>query len=324
MKKLSAYLEFWNKINIAPLISHSFGNYFVSKRYKASEKLLRENRKIEPKDIKIDEFRSDYLRQYKEWEEVNSETVFTGVPFTGIPWIEAMLGCDVYSAGSSFIADCQDKDMEKINIERLFNREWLDLFLDFTEMLRELGRDRFPVGQPILRGPTDVAGTILGQDELVYSFFDNPCDTAKLLSDFADFLLYVIAEQKKHIDSFEGGFSMGFYDLWCPGDCIWFQDDLTALLSPGIYEKYIYDIHKRISESYEYSMIHLHPASFFILDFLLDIKELKAIQINKDKGGPPLEEMIPQLSKVKQAKNLIVWGDFTTEEFHLMRDQLSP
>lgn len=305
-------------------MSHSIGNYFVSRRYRASEKLLQIKGKIEPKDIKVDEFRSDYLRMYEEWEEINPHTIFTGVPFTGIPWMEAILGCDIFSTGFSFIAKNLQEDIESIDIEKLFNKDWFELYISFTKMLNELGKNRFPAGQPIMRGPTDIAGTILGQDKMIFYFFDCPQKIVRLLNDFTDTFLYVINNQKKYIDSFDGGYSIGFYDLWCPGDCIWFQDDLTALLSPDIYKEYIFDIHKKICKSYKYSLVHLHPASFFILDQLLEIEELKAVEINKDVGGPKFEEMIPQLKKVQTLKNLVIWGDFNREEFNIIKSRLIP
>jgi hypothetical protein len=223
-----------------------------------------------------------------------------------------------------FTARPSELDIDNVKIDKIVNQVWFDKYLEFTDMLQKLSKGRFPVGQPIMRGPSDIIGTILGQDRMVYYFYDNPDRTVELLNEATAIFLDVIKEQKKHIDTFYGGTSMGFYDLWCPGNCIWFQDDLNALLSPGIYENYVYDTHKWISKSYDYSMFHLHPASFFILDYLIKIKELKAIQINKDVGGPSVEEMIPLLQKVQQEKNLVLWGDFNEYELNILRGKLRP
>lgn len=324
MKDTSVYIDFWERSNTVPLLSHSLGSYFVSKRFKAAEKLLEYKGKIEPQHISIEGFKSDYLRMYEEWDKVNPETVFTGVPFTGIPWMEAMLGCNVYSTGCSFMAKGNKEDIGNTGAWGAFNKDWLELYLDFTQMLGELGAGKFPVGQPIMRGPVDIAGTMLGQEKIVYKFFDCPEDIVKFLNYLADVFLFVIGEQKKYIKSYNKGYSIGFYDLWCPGGCIWFQDDLTALLSPGIYGDCILDIHKRISKSYRYSLVHLHPASLFILDMLLEIEELGAVQINKDVGGPPLIELLPQFKKVLKQKNLVLWGDFSKNEISLLQRELSP
>jgi hypothetical protein len=250
--------------------------------------------------------------------------VFTATPFPGIPWMEAMLGCEVSSTGSSFVAHPTGQTLEDVHLQNIICQAWFEKYLEFTAMLQELGNGTFPVGQPIMRGPTDIVGTILDQTNLVYAFYDDPEKVVQLLHHAVDRFLGVLQEQKKHIQSFYGGYAMGFYDLWCPGECIWFQDDLNALCSPKIYEKYIYDTHKRLSKSAEYTMMHLHPASFYVIDYLLEIEDLNAIQINKDVGGPSVEEMLPIFQNVQQKKNLIVWGDFNNEEIELLSRHLDP
>ena len=114
------------------------------------------------------------------------------------------------------------------------------------------------------------------------------------------------------------------YDLWCPGVNIWYQDDLNALLSPEIYDEIVCPVHRIIPKGYEYSLFHLHPASFFILDSLLTIEGLKVVQINKDEGGPPIDEMIPVFRKVREKKNLAIWGSLSPEEVNCITERLPP
>ncbi len=69
-------------------------------------------------------------------------------------------------------------------------------------------------------------------------------------------------------------------------------------------------------------LFHLHPSSFFIIDQLIDLDALKVIQINKDLGGPSVEEMLPVFKKVLAKKQLVVWGEFDDDEIALLLDQL--
>lgn len=322
--KTNRHKAFWKSENTAPLVGFCHGSYFVSKRYHAAGKLLELHRKIEPCDINVEDFAEDYIRMFEVWEKSNSDMIFTAAPFTGIPWMEAMLGCDVYSTGTSFIASSDHRSIEDADVGEIRNEHWLDKYIEFTCMLEKLSQGRFPVGQPIMRGPTDILGTIVGQDHLVYSFYDYPEKVARLLNDTVDVILYVIGEQKKHVSQFHGGQSIGFYDLWCPGRCIWFQDDLNALLSPEIYRKFIYEAHNRISRAYEYSLVHMHPAAFFLIDDFIGMPYLDAIEINKDVGGPSVTEMLPVFKKVQQAKKLVLWGDFSEEELLEINGALKP
>jgi len=82
------------------------------------------------------------------------DNFFTATPFPGIPWMEAMLGCDVYSTESSFMAHATGENLEDVHLQNLIRVEWFDKYLEFTRMLQKLGNARFPVGQPIMRGPT--------------------------------------------------------------------------------------------------------------------------------------------------------------------------
>ena len=239
----------------------TIGDYFVSRRFEATSNIPAVTKPIEPEMLKVDGFRDDYLRMYDEAESVEQDIFFTGTPFTGMPWMEAMLGCDVYATGHSFAARGPGGQAEGLSLETRFCQPWLDKYLEFTRMLSEVGDGRFPVGQPIMRGPTDVVGTLLGQDRLVYEMYDHPDEVRRLLREAAEIFLRVIRKQKRLIPDFHGGSSIGFYDLWCPGDSIWYQDDLNALLSPRIYDEIVLPVHRMIPKAYKYSLFHLHPAS---------------------------------------------------------------
>lgn len=323
-EKIQKYTAFWEKTNSAPLLGFSLGSYFVSKRFNAAHHLLAAHAPITPTMVNVEAFMRDYAEMATLWEQIEHDIVFTASPFPGIPWMEAMLGCEVSSTGSSFVAHAPEQHPDAVNLEQIIKREWFASYLEFTRMLQQLGENRFPVGQPILRGPTDIVGTILGQQQLVYALYDRPEKTVRLLHNAVDRFLEVLHAQKIHIEPFYGGYAMGFYDIWCPGDCIWFQDDVTALCSPKIYQRYIYETHQRLAASAEYTMMHVHPASFYIMDDLLNIPELRAIQINKDTGGPSVEEMLPVLQKVQQHKNLVLCGDFTEREALFLTSHLPP
>ena len=49
---------------------------------------------------------------------------------------------------------------------------------------------------------------------------------------------------------------------------------------------------------------------------------LKAIQINKDVGGPSVQEMMPEFHKVLTKKNLIIFGDLDETEIDCIMKEL--
>lgn len=54
----------------------------------------------------------------------------------------------------------------------------------------------------------------------------------------------------------------------------------------------------------------------------MQIDRLKAIQINKDVGGPSVAEMIPHFQKVLAKKNLIIFGDLDEADIDCILGEL--
>jgi hypothetical protein len=322
---MSVHKAFWEEeALLRPLASCRIGSGFVSKQFRAANHFLGEFRRITPDILDVDMFMDDYDRMYRESEIVGQDGFWVGTPFAGIPWVEAMLGCEILGSTDSFITQPwahSVEDLRKIKFD-LNNNPWAEKYLEFITKLQKLSQGRFPVGQPILRGLSDTVGAIMGQTELVYALVDHPDIIGPLFFQVADFYRQLIRLQYDRIQPFWGGYSLGFYNVWCPGECIWFQEDLTSLLSPAIYSQLLAQPDRKICAGYPYTAIHVHPVSFFILDQLVQMRELKAIQVNKDTGGPSIREMLPQFRKIVAAKKLIVWGELDETDIDCITEAL--
>jgi hypothetical protein len=165
-------------------------------------------------------------------------------------------------------------------------------------------------------------GALLGQEAMVYAILQQPDKCAALLQQLTDAFLQVMRRHNDLIDEFHGGRSMGFYNVWTPGRCIWYQEDLSALLSPTLFKQMLRPCGEVICRGYDYTAIHLHPSSFFIVDELLQMDGLRAIEVNKDVGGPSVAEMMGVLQNIVERKNLILWGDFNEDDLVSIREQL--
>ena len=157
---------------------------------------------------------------------------------------------------------------------------------------------------------------------MVLLLADFPDQMRSIFQRAAEIFRDVIGRQQREVPAYHGGASIGFYHLWAPGKCIWFQEDLSALLSPDYYSRFLKGADELICHDYDYTVVHIHPSSFFILDRLLEISGLKAIEVNKDVGGPSVERMIPVLARIQEKKNLVVWGELSREEVDIILDKL--
>ena len=322
--RLDLHRAFWDRRPLPrPLASFRLGDYFFSRQFAAARPLLEEYKKITPDMLDVDAFLADYERMFHEVAEIGQDGFWTGEPFTGIPWVEAMLGCEVYGSAASFITRPWAKsvgDLEKIALDP--ENPWLLKYLEFCRKLNALSQGRFPIGHPIMRGLSDTLGAALGQTELVFAVMEEPERMQNLFYRVASFYREIIGQQTAVTDDFYGGRALGFYHVWAPGSAIWFQEDLSALLSPRLYRDLLLAPDRSILAGYQYTAVHLHPVSFFILDDLLRVDELRAIQVNKDVGGPSVREMLPQLKKIAAVKSLIIWGDLDEADIDCIAAEL--
>ncbi len=322
--RLERHRRFWRMEETdRPAVSFSLGSYFFAQRFEAAAPLLQHNREIRPEMLDPKDFLPDYERQYQESLETGQDGFWVAEPFAALPWMEGMLGCKIYGAEESFWAEPCLEDWDDLDkLARVEENPWFKKYMEFIEALVEHSKGRYPVGQPILRGPSDMAGTLRGQSQLVIDLYDSPDQVKRLFEIATSAFLKVIQTQKKIIPEFHGGTSMGFYHVWTPGQCIWYQEDLSALFSPSLYREYLLGPDTALSNAYPYSAIHLHPASFFILDDLLNIDGLTAIEVNLDVGGPSMAEMLPYLQKILTKKPLILWGALSEDDIRLVLKEL--
>lgn len=298
-------------------------DFFFSRHFQAARHLLVPGKRIEAEMLRVEEFLGDYERMFQDTEKIGQDGFWTAEPFTGIPWMEAILGCEIQAAEESFISKPWLKDLaqaEQLRLDR--GNPWLQKYLEFTDALVAFSKGRFPVGMPIMRGPSDMVGALMGQAEMVYALEDEPARMKALFLKVTEIFLQVQELQRSRIPPFFGGWALGFYHVWCPGPAIWYQDDLSALLSPELFRSFLVPTSRKICEGYAYTAVHLHPASFFLLDEILANEKLTAVEVNKDVGGPSVEEMLPELGKILARKNLILWGDLTIQDLEVIRKKL--
>jgi hypothetical protein len=238
--------------------------------------------------------------------------------------MEAFWGCDIVAERESIMARHLTKepaDLEKLNFS--MENPWVAKYFEFVTKLNALSNGRFPVGSPIMRGEGDTAGALLGQTEFIYALYEEPDIIKRMLGKITDSFLMIYEEMHRRNDPFLGGSSIGLYHVWAPGKCLWFQDDIGALLSPALYREFLLENEKRFCGGFEYTMMHLHPSSFHLLDDILSNENLKAVEINKDVGGPSITQMLPQFRNVLDKKRcLIIWGDLTEEDIQVVFDNL--
>ena len=127
----------------------------------------------------------------------------------------------------------------------------------------------------------------------------------------------------KQLPRINGGTFDAQYSLWAPGPIARLQEDATAVYSPTLYRKLVQPVDRMLAHQFDYSFMHLHSTSMFLLDTILEIEELGCLEINHDASGPPLTKMIPYYRKVQDAgRSLVVRGAFEPDELRMLMGTL--
>lgn len=310
-ERLQRNIDFWEgKDQDRPLCVMRLGEVFFSREFKANLPYMQgKSTPITPQEIHVDEYLPDYERMYNDLCEVDMDGIFSADPMTGFPWMEGAFGAEINGTPQAFVSHkvLDDvEDLEGLTFDK--NNAWSQKYLEFCEKITAMADGRFTVGQPILRGVTDTVGSLIGQSELIWATMEEHDIMKASFDTVVKAQRWLIDEMYKRIKPFHGGYCFGFYHVWAPEKVIWYQEDLSALLSPVQYDEYLFDTANAYIEGYNYSLVHLHPASFFNLDRMIKVPNLKAIQVNKDVGGPTVREMVPQLRKIIESGKSVLIG----------------
>ena len=104
--KIQRHKQYWNREDTGrPLVSVTIAeDFFFSRHYRSASDLLQPGKLITPDMLDVPAFMSDYERMYQESLLVEQDGFWVGTPYTGIPWMEAMLGCEIVAMEASFVS----------------------------------------------------------------------------------------------------------------------------------------------------------------------------------------------------------------------------
>jgi len=326
-KILDAHRDFWLMNNSKPLMH--IGEYSPLRRDDkiplSDGRLVSDNVYLCP-DLIDPKLLIQRLKLDEESPIIYGDFLRTLVP-SDFCWTQAFIGCPICVNSGKVWAEPFIEEIEKINSYLKINEEWLKKLLEFTSALIDFSQGRFPVAQPLFRGPIDMAASALGSDRLCIAIYKRPDLLGNLLSFCAKVFIDALLEQLRLLPRFQNGYSCVF-GIWAPEPICRTQADYSVLVSPEIYEKIFLPHDLKIIKTFKYTIFHLHSANIHIAEKLLKVPELKAIQVSIDYPAkafsPPLEKLIPVFRKIQEKKPLIISGPVTKKELQLIRRELSP
>lgn len=263
-------------------------------------------------------------------DPTHGEVAFnTWPPYIRIPWLAGIMGCKLAVSRSaqtvwpySYASDNWHELPNQGFAPRL---EWLDKLLEFTTYIVDHYHPDLciPTTDLIARGPGDLLLHILGPERIYLSFYDHPEETKLLLDQITELYIQWGKVQLGSIPRFHGGYC-NTYGIWGPGDTIRSQEDYATNLSRKHYEEFLMPCDLKVARAFEYETYHTHSGFPQLAEWVLDIGEVRCIEVALDPSGPTIEENIPLWNRILEKKPLIVIGPVTQKQLDMMVSELSP
>ena len=302
-ERISLLTQWFSRRNERPVLGFFLDSMYPLHRYLGSRRHLSDGL-VQPGDIFVEDYLEDCDRLFKLHEDAGGDLVWSASPFFGMPWVEASLGCGVvadFTTGSTrslpplgFESSRQIPSFSEAN-------PWVEKLLEFIPKLNAHSQGRYPVGVTLMRGISDLLSALYGGEGFVLRMMEDPDDITASVQRLTDYWIQFGRCLLNKVPFFLGGTGSFFYSLWTPGKTIWLQEDAAALLSPDLYEKFILPADVRIARAFEHTVIHLHPARFIPVDYLLETT-VDVIELHFDKGGPSAQQLLDVHRRHTRAK----------------------
>jgi hypothetical protein len=321
--RLDRLTRWFERRNERPLLGFTLGSYYPLSRYPTGSRCLPAGQVL-PEHVVVDQFLEDTDRLFEMHEAAGGDFIFSAAPFLGLPWVEASLGCGVvadHNSGSTRSTPPAGFMQNPVIPRFSEDNPWVAKLLEFIPALHARSAGRYPVGVTLMRGISDVLSALYGADNFVLRMYDDSQEVRAVVEQLTEYWIAFGRCLLDRLPLFHGGTGAFSYSLWCPGKTIWLQEDAVALLSPPLYEKFIYPADIRIAQSLPNVVMHLHPARFIPTRHLV-ATSLAAIELHIDHDGPRAEALEKHYRTVLAAKPLLIWGDVTQVDLDFIFSRL--
>ncbi len=305
--KLERFKRFWQQAPTdRPVLGLRLKSYFPMRDFKGGP----HSGGVTPEQLKAEDYFDDYEHLYAMYTQAIGDQIYVASACRGVPWLEAILGCEIEAGTDTMWARPRLSDWAELDTIRFDpGNPWFLRLLEITEEVVEYSGGRFPVGMPLLRGPGDIASALRGVNDFCLDVVSEPDKLGVLLDVCADAYLQVTRTLFERCTRWQDGYFEQIRHLWAPGYCCQTQADVSSLLSPHHYRELLLPRDARVLGTYDYCFIHLHSSSRHVLDDILGIHPLAAVQLSADVGGPGPLDLFDDFKKVLAKTSLIVQVD---------------
>ena len=218
------------------------------------------------------------------------------------------------------------ENWEKFNIQ--FDKEnyWVKISKKLIEEQIKRYDGTFLIWLPDFGDALTVFSLLRGVENLLIDLVEKPDIIKEKVKDFT----------KVWIETHNYFYSL-YVEKKLPGDCCWLtwapgktyacQCDFSTMISPKMFEEFVVPEIEELGKYLDFIVWHLDGHDEIKhLDTLLNMSEIKAIQIVPGAGNPPCASdlWLPQMKKIQEKEKLVFAYASTREEVETLVKNLSP
>ncbi len=201
------------------------------------------------------------------------------------------------------------------------DNRWWQLHLNLIQACKRHAQGRYFVGCPDLIEGLDTLASLQGTQPVLLNMIDDPDGLEQQLQTVNNIWFEVFDRIYDEIN-LNGEMAFCYFSLWAPGRMAKLQCDLSGMISPKNFRRFVQPFIREQCQKLDYSMYHLDGVDAMRhLSALLEIEELNAIQwtpgVGQPQGGDPIwydlyrrirdagKSIMPSLVEVKELKPLL-------------------
>lgn len=204
--------------------------------------------------------------------------------------------------------------VEKMSFED--DNPWWQHTKRATEIYADVAKDRFIVGCTDLGGVLDILASLRGAENLLLDLVDAPTRVDEMRARILDAWHRAYDDLAPIVAGVQEGTS-SWLRIWCPGDYAALQCDLSAMISPAMFETFVAPDVQEQARRLGHAIYHLDgPGQVPHVDLLLEIPELDGIQWVPGSRNPQCDspQYFPMYEKILNQGKLLVLQSFDNVE----------
>ncbi len=177
--------------------------------------------------------------------------------------------------------------IEEGNLSLTQGEEWFQFTIHSLQYAKEQSADRYLVSFPDLVEGLDTLAALYGTATILVALMDNAERIHTLQKQALDLWFQCLDRLYPVVRDEKGWSSYTIFDIWGPGTTIKLQCDISAMLSPGMFDEFVLPYLTEQCTRITSPIYHLDgPDALIHLPSLLKIPSLKCVQWTPGAGKP--------------------------------------